>query len=193
MRNLLKTYRKGVRQKRLRGQGRTQGVRPRASRPLSGFKAILGNLWVPNAVFFHLLMSVVLQRVERVYTMLKPVGWHVHVHRGFAPNSRCQLKGRSTHDGNSCEHAFEVSLSRFLSNLALENQSRDPKGGTLKSSKASCDMRNNKEPRCSRMLDRRQSLTLWPSSLYRLCKPCCRSKEKPISEVRCQSASSKGC
>ena len=115
-------------------EGRTQGVRPRASRPLSGFKAILGNLWVPNAVFFHLLMSVVLQRVEHVYTMLKPVGWHVHVHRGFAPNSRCQLKGRSTHDGNSCEHAFEVSLSRFLSNLALENRSRDPKGGTLKSS-----------------------------------------------------------
>ena len=31
-RNLLKTYRKGVRQKRLRGQGRTQGVRPHTSR-----------------------------------------------------------------------------------------------------------------------------------------------------------------
>ena len=39
----------------------------REERALSGFKAILGNLWVPNAVFFHLLMSVVLQRVEHCW------------------------------------------------------------------------------------------------------------------------------
>ncbi len=189
-RNLLKTYRKGVRQKR--GELRAYGPAPHGPYPASkpslgtcGCRMLCSSIFSCLSYYNGLSMCIqcwspwggtfmfigVLPRTAGVNWKAGRPMMEIHVNM----HSRCH----SADSSPIWPWRTEVGI---------------PRGAPWKAhEKASCDMRNNKGPRCSRMLDRRQSLTLWPSSLYRLCKPCCRSKEKPISEVRCQSASSKGC